>query len=53
MRKLTQNLIKRAISVLERSVEPASVNLEKQIAVKHKYLNNKLKVTSKSVPFSA
>ena len=52
MRKLTQNLIKRAISVLKRSVEPASVNLKKQITVKRKYLNNKLKVTSKSVPFS-
>ena len=52
IRKLTQNLIKSAISVLKRSVEPASVNLKKQITVKRKYLNNKLKVTSKSVPFS-
>ena len=52
MRKLTQNLINRAISVLKRSVETGSVDLKKQITGKRKYLNNKLKVTSKSVPFS-
>ena len=49
MLKLRQDLIKRAISVLKRPVDPASVNFRKQIAVKRKFLNNKLKVTSISV----
>ena len=42
---------KRTISVLKWSVEPASVNLKKQLAGKRKYSNDILKVASKSVPF--